>query len=126
MSDLIPAQPGWRVCVWSHEQDGPVELHIVAWKWEGYSNQGNVQYLEKSRLRPYVRTEFGEDVQPLPESLWYVGIMLPGETLYDWQEQAEDVAQAERDAEEIDRVREAALRITIPTDAEHIDQEAAT
>lgn len=99
MSDLILAAPGWRVCIWSREQGGVIALDVVAWEREPYTLRGNTQYPERTRLRPYVLSEFGEDVAPLPEEAWFVGVMPPGSDLHDYAEAGEQVAKAE-EAEE--------------------------
>lgn len=112
MSDLIPAVRGWRVCVWSREQGAVIALPIVAWGRESYSLRGNTEFPERTRLLPYVLTEFGEVVQPLDNSDLFVAIMPPGDDLIDYTDAGESVARAADEAEE----REHAARMA---DREH-------
>ena len=93
---LIPAAPGWRVCVWSREQDSAIALHIVAWE----PADSHRDAWPRPYLRPYVLTAFGEAVQPLRDSDWFVAIMPPEADLVDYLEAAANVAEAERRLEE--------------------------
>lgn len=105
MSALILAAPGWRVCIWSREQGAVVALPIVAWERETYSMGGSGEHPERTRLRPYVLTEFGEQVDPLDDDAWFVGIMPPGSELYDYHDAGESVAKAYERAEELEEQR---------------------
>jgi hypothetical protein len=107
---LIPAAPGWRVCVWSREAGSAIALEVVAWERERYTLRGNTEHPERVRLRPYVLTEFGEQVEPLGEHDLFVAIMPPRSELADFIEAAEQAAKAEQEAEEREERRREAER----------------
>ncbi len=96
---LIPAQPGWRAFVWVREHDGAYPLEIVTWELRTRAGTGPRIWLE-----PYIATgEGGALPVPLTDFSggWFVALVPPGTDIdEDWYEQARDVAEAERDAEE--------------------------
>lgn len=95
MANVIPAQPGWRLCCWVREHGHAMALPIVAWQ-EVDDGQGT----GGTRLEPFVLSWEGSHVGPLSKYDWFVGIIPPDGELADYLEAAEDVAKAEEAAED--------------------------